>query len=473
MLKNYIELSPEEKNNIIYERNKVCTTNGHRKSVYCDFIASGLASPFVEKYIKTNIYSKYSNTHSNSTNGMCMKNEIIDTRQIIKEEYNVDDTYEILFKGSGSTDCINFLLNCLDYTKYCKIYCFITMYEHYSNHLPFVELTKINKHIELIIIPNTTNNTNEIDLIWFNEKIKDISKNVNKKAKTLLLTSIIHCSNLTGYYLPIDKIKIIIDKIKNKQITKYLFVDAACSAPYDKIDGSLYDAMFISPHKFIGGIGTPGLLIAKTCLFQKDHPMTPGGSCTKSTKINKIEYSKDIEIRESSGTPNIVGIIKIGIALSLKKSYKHIIENNEIILSKLVNKYSEFLKNRFNNTHKIFMVEYTDNVKRIPILSFSIKNIHNNLIVVLLNDIFGIQIRGGKMCVGILNDHFKNLYDNDGFCRVSFHWTMSKCDIIYILNAIEYVIEHCETFKHYYYYKETENLFFLKKKYEKFIETNC
>jgi selenocysteine lyase/cysteine desulfurase len=312
-----------------------------------------------------------------------------------------------------------------------------------------------------------------VDTDWFSEKVKDIIKHANKKTKTLILTSVIHCSNLTGYYLPISKIKAVIDNIKHKQITKYLFVDAACSSPYEKIDGSLYDAMFISPHKFIGGVGTPGLLIAKTCLFHKDHPMTPGGSCTKSTKINKIEYSKDIEVRESSGTPNIVGIIKIGTALTLKKTYQRIIENNESVLSNLVIKYSSFLKNRFNNTHNIFMVEYADNVKRMPILSFSVKNIHNNLIVVLLNDIFGIQIRGGKMCAGILNDHFKNLYDNDGFCRVSFHWTMAKTDIIYILNAIEYVIDHCDTFKHYYYYNDNDNLFFMKDNYKKIVGADC
>jgi selenocysteine lyase/cysteine desulfurase len=471
MLNDYIELSTEEKNNILFKRNTVCTTFGNRKSVYADFIASGLASPFVEEYIKNNIYSKYSNTHSNSTNGICMKDKISDTRKTIRTEYNLDDSYKILFKGFGCTDCINFLLNCLDYTKYFKVFCFISMYEHYSNHLPFIELTKTNKNIELIIIPIVLN-TNELDVEWFAEKIKDIEKSTNKKSKTLILTSVIHCSNLTGYYLPISKIKQVIDKIKHKQITKYLFVDAACSAPYDKIDGSLYDAMFIAPHKFIGGVSTPGLLIAKTCLFEKDHPMTPGGSCVKSTKINKIVYSDDIEVRESSGTPNIIGIIKIGKALSLKKSYYNIIENNERVLSKLVNNYKKFLKQKFGDA-RIFTVDYADNIKRMPILSFSVKNAHHNLIVVLLNDIFGIQVRGGKMCVGILNDYFKNLYDNDGFCRVSFHWTMSKCDIIYILNAIEYVIEHCESFKQYYYYKEEECLFYIKPKYKNFSGIEC
>jgi hypothetical protein len=95
------------------------------------------------------------------------------------------------------------------------------------------------------------------------------------------------------------------------------------------------------------------------------------------------------------------------------------------------------------------------------------------LIVVLLNDIFGIQTRGGKACVGLLNDSFKNLYDNNGFCRVSFNWTMAKCDIVYVLNAVEYVIDHCETFKRYYHYKEDENLFFMKEKYKRIAGSDC
>jgi selenocysteine lyase/cysteine desulfurase len=116
------------KKNIIYERNTVCTTFGHRKSVYCDFIASGLASKFVEDYIKDNIFLNIV-IRTRTPPMVSVKTEISDTRDVIKTEYGLDDSYEILFKGFGSTDCINFLLNCFRYSKYCKI-SFISMYEH-------------------------------------------------------------------------------------------------------------------------------------------------------------------------------------------------------------------------------------------------------------------------------------------------------------------------------------------------------
>jgi selenocysteine lyase/cysteine desulfurase len=109
------------------------------------------------------------------------------------------------------------------------------------------------------------------------------------------------------------------------------------------------------------------------------------------------------------------------------------------------------------------MVEYADNVKRMPILSFSVKNIHNNLIVVLLNDIFGIQIRGGKMCAGILNDHFKIYTTTTDFAGC--HFTGQWQNRYNIQNAIEYVIDHCDTFKHYY--NDNDNLFFMKDNYKR------
>jgi selenocysteine lyase/cysteine desulfurase len=104
------------------------------------------------------------------------------------------------------------------------------------------------------------------------------------------------------------------------------------------------------------------------------------------------------------------------------------------------------------------MVEYADNVKRMPILSFSVKNIHNNLIVVLLNDIFGIQIRGGKMCAGILNDHFKIYTTTTDFAGCHFTGQWQNRYNIHERDRIR----HRPLFKHYYYYNDNDNLFFMK-----------
>jgi hypothetical protein len=132
-----------------------------------------------------------------------------------------------------------------------------------------------------------------------------------------------------------------------------------------EIDGSLYDAMFISPHKFIGrhqATHSENVFISQRSSYDARRELH------KVHKINKIEYSKDIEVRVV-GNAQHSGNYKNRNGVNAEKTYQRIIENNESVLSNLVIKYSSFLKNRFNNTHNIFMVEYADNVKRMPILS--------------------------------------------------------------------------------------------------------
>jgi selenocysteine lyase/cysteine desulfurase len=484
------EIKEAELKQIIYPCLDIKTPFGKKSVVYADFIASGKPCPIIENYITKNIYTRYSNTHSNNNYGICMKNEIKKVRQIIKNEYSLNDDYEILFKGSGVTDCINYLINCLDYSQYLKIHIFISSYEHYSNHLPWVELSKQNTSIKLYIIPLTDHN--ELDVLWYYKKISSIFKKASKE-KTLIITSIVHCSNLTGYFTPIYKIKQILNSFEKTNVCKYFFCDIACSAPYIQKNLSFLDAFFISPHKFIGGVETPGLLIAKTCLFHKNHSLNPGGSCIKTTHNNNITYSNDIEVRESAGTPNIIGIIKMGQCFLLKKYLFHLIKYNENCLCELIEKWYLFFEEKYktfkyikykkqkqhysstlincneiqcNNLGssdiKTIINQQYYNTHFLPIFSFNITNLHYNLVVVLLNDIFGIQTRGGKVCTGLFNDHVKHKYNIDGFCRISLHWSMSKKQIHYIFNAINFVIEHGEKFKKYYDYCKDENLFYCK-----------
>lgn len=448
--KDYQELSPSIVKKLVYPSSKIDTPFGNKKVLYADYIASGKPSPIIEKYISKNIYSKYSNTHSNASNGICMKNEIERVRDIIKKEYNINDDYEILFKGSGTTGAINYLIHCLDYSKYKEIFIFISSYEHYSNHLTWLELKKKYENMNLFIIP--LNEKNELNVEWFDKKISEITK--KPKQHTLIISSIIHCSNLTGYFLPLSSIKKTMDKYEHPNITKYLFSDFACSAPYKKINGKMYDAFFFSGHKFIGGVETPGVLVAKTCLFEKNHSTEPGGSCIKKTHYNKVIYSQDIEIRESAGTPNIIGIIKLGQCFLLKKHYQSLIDNNEHILLKIMRTYTKYFMKKYET---FFSIVYEK--QQMPIFTFSLKNLHYNYVVVLLNDLFGIQSRGGRSCSGLFTDFIKDKYGIDGFCRISLHYLMSVKDVQYIFNSVEFIINHGEEFKHLYEYDEKNNLF--------------
>jgi selenocysteine lyase/cysteine desulfurase len=458
MLVKYKEI-PQR--NIVYPSADIQTPFGKKHILYADYIASGRPSPVIENFITKHIYPVYSNTHSNAANGITMKNEIERVKNIIKAHYGIDDSYEILFKGSGSTAAINHLAECLEYKKYKHVHIFISTYEHYSNNLPWLELSKRHPHINLHIIPLTR--THEIDLKWFRARTREICTTAAAAAtaakKTLIITSITHASNVTGYFPPHDKIRHILGK-SCKNIDKYFFTDAATSAPYVKIDGTLYDALFISGHKFIGGVETPGLLIAKTCLFQKDSPMNPGGSCVKNTHRNVVEYANDIEVRESAGSPNVVGIIKLGQCFLLKERYQDVITNNEHCLEYVVSSAAEYFRNKYPATFRTIRAGGAGGARTraLPVFSFCLTNIHYNLIVKLLNDLYGIQSRGGIMCSGLFADYVEEVAGFRGFCRISFHWLMTKRDIEYILGALDHIMGDGEKYKSQYTYNEKENL---------------
>lgn len=461
IMKKYKEIPHQQWRKLLYPQPPNVTPFGQKRVIYADFIASGRPSPAIEQYIATHIYGKYSNTHSNAENGIFMKDNIHLVRDIVKREYGIGDDYEILFKGSGCTAAVNHLIDSLELTPYTRVHIFISAYEHYSNHLPWLELAKAHpSKIHIHIIPLTEQH--ELDLEWFEnllQKLVAAAIPKSQQQKHLWITSIIHCSNLFGYFTPIEHIKTLLDGFRRRHphITQHLFCDLACSAPYVHVNGNLFDAFFLSPHKFIGGVETPGLLVAKTALFQKDHPTEPGGSCIQKTHYNDIEYAHDIETRESAGTPNIIGIIKIGLCLQLKQEYQHTIAHNEHLLVQTMRTWSRYFQQTYPTRYQC--IEYPPNVKQLPIFAFSISGMHYNLVVVLLNDLFGIQSRGGRACDGLLSDYVKDKYGIDGFCRISLHWTMDKKSVTKIFRAIEYLLKRGDTYKPLYQYNEKENLF--------------
>lgn len=458
----YYDLSDENLKRILYDNATISTPFVPKITLtYADFTASGLPSPFIEKYLQTKVYPFYSNTHSNANNGLLMRQLIEEAKQYIHQQMNINDEYKIIFTGSGCTGAINHLANAIDCTRYTHIYIFISLYEHYSNFLPWAEMSKSCKYIQLNYIPfeKTSKNNGFIDLDWLNKKINDIHTKSNS-GKTLVICSISACSNINGIINPMTKIYNLLAKFNNTtHFTKLFFADFACCAPYIKIDGSLFDAFFFSPHKFIGGIGTPGVLIAKKQIFEKEKPFCPGGGCVIDASTKYIVYNNDIETRETAGTPNIIGIIKIGKILQLKQYFDEIIENNEKVLCVYIKSKIKEFKKKYSTFKSVL---YDDDVQHLPILSFHLTNLHYNMIVVLLNDLFGIQSRGGIGCCGLLAEYMDKEYNYRGWCRVTFHWSMRRNTIVNIMNAIEYIIQHGEHYKQYYEYDKDHNMFYYK-----------
>jgi selenocysteine lyase/cysteine desulfurase len=235
--------------------------------------------------------------------------------------------------------------------------------------------------------------------------------------------------------------------------------------PEDKMQK--LDAIFFSPHKFLGGPGSPGVLIFSKELYKNEIPDTPGGGTVKWTnRWGGYRYISDIEVKEDGGTPGFLQGIRAALAVSLKQ---------EMNTAKIAEREKELIKITFRELSKIKNLRIlADEIKdRLGVFSFYVNNIHHNLITRLLNDRFGIQMRGGCSCAGtyghfLLNVDFnlsKEITDKieagdlsmkPGWIRLSLHPTMTNDELLYITDAIEQVVENIDMWKHdYIYYMHT------------------
>lgn len=418
------------------------------KIIFADWTASSVPCKFVDERINK-IIPYYSNTHSNAYCGILMKNLIVKTKKLIRTKYNLTDEHKIIFTGSGTTGAINHLIFCMNLLAMkTKINIFLSMLEHHSNYLPWINLVTKNRemgnsNINIIFIPT-------INEFYFDEEW--LFKELKNNSDTLNIISITACSNVIGIKYDIENIYSNIQTTKKNNI---LLVDYACSAPYIKTL-SHCDAIFMSPHKFLGGYSTPGLLIAKKSLFHNNLPFCPGGGCIQSVDHGNVIYAGDIEKRESGGTPNIIGIIKIYYVFKLHDICIDLIEHNEKIITKYVFDTMTTFKNKYNN---FICIAPEIVVNRLPIVCIAIKGFHYNLIVIILSDLFGIQTRGGVSCTSMLADKIKKLYNIEGWCRITFNWSMNWEEVTFILNAIEDVINNIDTYSKNYVHNAETNLF--------------
>ena len=234
--------------------------------------------------------------------------------------------------------------------------------------------------------------------------------------KKHIICSFSAASNVTGILTDVDRISAQVHRFGG-----WIFWDYAAGAPYIRIDmnpspEASKDAVFISPHKFVGGPGTPGksetcvdsmndndarlgLLIAKEKLFTNGVPNNAGGGTVVSVTRTYTEYTKDIEAREEAGTPDILGAIKAGLVFELQRAVGY-----DTIHAREMQLNHRFLSH-FRGNRTLFVLGPTD-VPRLPIFAFLIfvpclnKYLHHNFVCSLLNDLFGIQVRSGCSCAG-------------------------------------------------------------------------
>ena len=430
----------------------IITPYGEMPYVNADFTASGIPYNPIESFINNKILPWYANTHSNAHNGQLMSHYINQSKDIIRRSVGAKPCDKVIFTGNGCSGAIIHLIHNLDLKENIKgslkTVVFISVAEHHSNYLPWIHLP-----IQLVVIPMDAHG--KINIIH-------LKKELDKYKKHPIVGCFIAGSNVTGVIQPIKEISILIHDYNG-----LVFWDYAGCAPYVRINmhagpKEYFDGIMISPHKFLGGPGTPGILISNCDTFKNKEPFCPGGGTVRFVCKKYTHYNENIEIRETGGTPNIIGCIKAGLVFQLKD--KHL--NNIISRNKAINK-----RVRKGLTGVVELI--TPDSNEIPIYSFRIKGLHYNFIVALLNDLYGIQSRGGVSCCSLYAQQLlkvkpdsihhqiesnKGVPGDYGWCRVTFHYTMSNRTVDFILQAIKKIAsDGSEYLNEYEYIPEKNN----------------
>lgn len=443
---------------------------GTKRILYADWIASGRLYEPIETKLQTQFGPFVANTHTESTlTGTMMTKAYNRSHQLIKKHVNAGPNDVILTAGYGMTAVINKLMRILSLkgnggTKGYGMktddrpVVFITHMEHHSNHTSWFETTADVVMIE----PNKDLSVDLDDLRAKLEKYKD------RKFKIGSFTA---CSNVTGVKTPYHQMA--------KLMHEYgglVFIDYAASAPYMEMNMhpedpmEKLDAIFFSPHKFLGGPGSSGVLIFDKAMYTAAVPDNPGGGTVDWTNPwGKYKYVDDIEVREDGGTPGFLQSMKAALAMELKEQMG--VEN-------IMKREEELLEIALPGLREIPGIQIlADNVDdRLGVISFYHPEIHFNLFVKLLNDRFGVQTRGGCACAGTYG-HFLlevsydqsqeitekintgDLSEKPGWVRWSLHPTMTNEEVHAILHAVKEVSEHFREWAEDYVYLSKKNEF--------------
>ena len=449
---------------VIGEYTAIQTPFGRKPLVYCDYTASGRGLTIVEDFIRQRVLPYYANIHTETSFTGAQTTALREqARQQIRRAVNGTDDDQIIFCGAGATSAINKLIDILnlrlpaDLNARYKLNAlipegerpvvFIGPYEHHSNELPWRESIA-----DLQVIPLSENGS--IDIAVLKQKLDQF------KDRPLKVGSFSAASNVTGIKTKVDTITRLLHQYNALSLWDY-----AAAAPYTKIDvsgntnkagDSSKDAVFISPHKFIGGPGTPGILVMKKHLLKNSVPTQPGGGTV--VYVNPLEHSyvDNAEAREEGGTPAIIESIRAGLVFKLQQA---------VGTAEIEQREHSFINRALARWQNIENIEILGNpdAERLSIVSVRIKHktldLHYGYVVALLNDLFGLQVRGGCSCAGpyghkllgmsmeLSNEIEQQIKQGhmilrQGWVRMNFNFFIDEETFEYIVRAIELVAEH-------------------------------
>ncbi len=446
------------RDSVIGDDEAVAGPFGIRRVTYADYTASGRSLTFLEDYLRDAVLPLYANTHTESSGtGLQTTRFRAEARELIRSAVGATDEHAVVFVGSGSTGAINRLVDVLQIRLPADLadryglrsmippnerpLVLVGPYEHHSNELPWRESLA-----DVVVIHE--DHDGRIDAAHL---AAELARNAERPLK---IGSFSAASNVTGILSDVAGISALLHAHGALACWDY-----AAAAPYVAIDmtGDDLDAIFISPHKFIGGPGTPGLLVAKKSLFRNRVPSIPGGGTVAYVNPSEHLYIEDIEHREEGGTPAIVESIRAGLVFGLKQ---------EVGVEAIRAREDSFIRRAIGRWSANPDLEILGNhdAERLSIVSFIVRHrdgetsryLHHNFVVALLNDLFGIQSRGGCSCAGPYGHRLLGIdlahshaFEREiargcegikpGWVRVNFNYFISEAVFEYILEAVDLV----------------------------------
>ncbi len=451
------------------------TPYGEVQMIYADWTASGRLYQPIEDRIASDLGPYLGNTHTETTiTGCSMTKAYHASRILIKEHVGALPEDILIPTGSGMTGAVNKFQRILGFKVHERYrdqiaipaeerpVVFVTQMEHHSNQTSWLETIA-----DVVLIPHLDNGM--IDLDGFRDLLRNYTQ---QKIKIAAVTS---CSNVTGIRTPYHEIARVMHEHDG-----LCFVDFACSAPYIDINMrpedplEHLDAIYFSPHKFLGGPGTSGILVFKPDLYTNEVPDHPGGGTVKWTNPwGERSYINAIEDREDGGTPPFLQTIRVALAVKLKE---------EMGVDRIHIRERAMIQQLWPRMKSIpgFHILAPDQADRLPVFSFYIDDLHYNLGVKLLNDKFGIQVRGGCSCAGtyghyllsisyetsksITDDIEKGILSSKaGWMRLSLHPIMTNSEVNFIADSLEQLaLHHREWARDYVYIPSTNEFVHLK-----------